>query len=116
MTTQQKKRVGTQPTPRVQIQQYRERAARIVDAALASDVAYRRLEWLTDRIGNRLSGSESLARAIDWAVSEMKCDGLEGVRAEKVLVPHWVRGEESLELISPLGGKLSMSGLGNSVG
>jgi carboxypeptidase Q len=32
------------------------------------------------------------------------------------LVPHWVRGEESLEIISPIGAKLPMSSLGNSIG
>ena len=104
------------PPPRVKIDEYRERAARIIGAALTSDVAYRRLAWLTDRIGNRLSGSESLERAVAWAVSEMKRDGLDGVRAEKVMVPHWVRGEESLELLEPVSRRLSMLGLGNSVG
>jgi carboxypeptidase Q len=37
------------------------------------------------------------------------------VRGEKVMVPHWVRGNESLEMISPLPRKLVMLGLGNSV-
>jgi carboxypeptidase Q len=104
------------PPPRVRAEEYRERAGRIIGAALTSDVAYKRLAWLTDRIGNRLSGSESLTRAIEWAVSEMKRDKLDNVRAEKVMVPHWVRGEESLELLEPVGRKLSMLGLGNSVG
>jgi carboxypeptidase Q len=104
------------PPPRVHAGDYRERAARIIGAALTSDVAYRRLAWLTDRIGNRLSGSESLARAIEWAVSEMKRDRLDNVRAEKVMVPHWVRGEESIELVQPIARRLSMLGLGNSVG
>jgi carboxypeptidase Q len=104
------------PPPRVRAEDYRERAGRIIGAALTRDVAYKRLAWLTDRIGNRLSGSESLTRAIEWAVSEMKRDRLDNVRAEKVMVPHWVRGEESLELIEPVGRKLSMLGLGNSVG
>jgi carboxypeptidase Q len=100
----------------VRAEDYRERAGRIIGAALTSDVAYKRLAWLTDRIGNRLSGSESLTRAIEWAVSEMKRDKLDNVRTEKVMVPHWVRGEESLELIEPVGRRLSMLGLGNSVG
>ncbi len=102
--------------PRVRAEDYRERAGRIIGAALTSDVAYKRLAWLTDRIGNRLSGSESLTRAIEWAAAEMKRDKLDNVRTEKVMVPHWVRGEESLELIEPVGRKLSMLGLGNSVG
>ncbi|HEX8355056.1 MAG TPA: M28 family metallopeptidase [Pyrinomonadaceae bacterium] len=104
------------PPPRVKIEQYRERASRIIGAALTDDTAYRRLAWLTDRIGHRLSGSEGLRRAVDWAVAEMRRDRLDDVRAEKVMVPHWVRGEESLELVEPAGVKLSMLGLGNSVG
>ena len=44
----------------------------------------------------------------------MKKDDLDNVRAEKVMVPHWVRGEESLEIV-PSGQKLAMLGLGNSI-
>jgi carboxypeptidase Q len=104
------------PPPRVKINEYRERASRIIGAALTEDTAYRRLAWLTDRIGNRLSGSENLERAVRWAVEEMKRDRLDNVRAEKVMVPHWVRGDESLELVEPVSRKLPMLGLGNSVG
>jgi carboxypeptidase Q len=104
------------PAPRVRIDPYRERAGRIIGAALTGDVAYRRLALLTDRFGHRLSGSESLQRAIAWALEEMKRDGLEGVRAERVMVPHWVRGEESLELLNTPARKLSLLGLGGSVG
>jgi len=104
------------PAPRVKIEPYRERAARIIGAALTSDLAYRRLALLTDRIGHRLSGSENLRRAIAWALEEMRRDGLENVRAERVMVPHWVRGEESLELLGAPGRRLPMLGLGNSVG
>jgi len=56
-----------------------------------------------------------LSRAIEWAITEMKRDGLDNVRAEKVMVPHWVRGEESLELTSPISRKLTVLGLGNSI-
>jgi carboxypeptidase Q len=51
--------------------------------ALTSDKAYQRLAHLTDHIGNRLSGSQNLERAIEWAVSEMKKDGLDNVHPEK---------------------------------
>ena len=104
------------PAPRVKIGEYRERAARIIGAALTDDTAYRRLAWLSDRVGHRLSGSASLERAVAWAVSEMRRDGLDNVRAEKVMVPRWVRGEESLELLEPESRRLNMLGLGNSVG
>jgi carboxypeptidase Q len=103
------------PPPTVKIDGYRTAAARIIGAALTSDRAYSRLAHLTDHIGNRLSGSKSLEQAIEWAVAEMKRDGLDNVRAEKVMVPHWVRGEESLEMLTPVPRKLQMLGLGNSI-
>ena len=104
------------PSPTVKIDRYRAAAARIIGAALTSDRAYSRLAHLTDHIGNRLSGSQNLERAIEWAVTEMKRDSLDNVRSEKVMVPHWVRGEESLEMLAPVPRKLQMLGLGNSVG
>jgi carboxypeptidase Q len=104
------------PPPTVRIDDYRAPAGRIIGAALTSDRAYERLAYLTDQIGNRLSGSKSLERAITWAIAEMKSDGLDNVRGEKVMVPHWVRGEESLEMTSPVPQKLTLLGLGNSVG
>lgn len=104
------------PPPTVKIDPYRTAAARIIGAALTSDRAYSRLAHLTDHIGNRLSGSKNLELAIQWALAEMKRDGLDNVRAEKVMVPHWVRGEESLEMLTPVPRKLQMLGLGNSIG
>lgn len=104
------------PPPTVRIENYRVAAARIIGAALTSDRAYSRLAHLTDHIGNRLSGSKNLERAIEWAVGEMKRDALDNVRAEKVMVPHWVRGDESLEMLAPVSRKLQVLGLGNSVG
>lgn len=104
------------PPATVKIVDYRAPAGRIIGAALTSDRAYERLAYLTDQIGNRLSGSKSLERAIAWAIAEMKSDGLDNVRGEKVMVPHWVRGEESLEMTSPVPQKLTLLGLGNSVG
>ncbi len=104
------------PPPTVKIDSYRAAAARIIGAALTSDRAYSRLAYLTDHIGNRLSGSKNLERGIEWAVAEMKRDGLDNVRAEKVMVPHWVRGEESLAMLTPVPRNLQVLGLGNSIG
>lgn len=95
---------------------YREPAQRIMTAALAGNDAYRKLEELCIRIGHRLSGSPQLEKAIDWAVDAMKKDGQENVRREKVMVPHWVRGRESVTLIEPRNEQLVMLGLGGSVG
>lgn len=97
-------------------EQYRDAANRIVRAALAQNQAYERLEYLCIRFGHRLSGSAALEKAIDWAVETMKSDGQENVRREKVMVPHWVRGRESVTLLEPRIEPLEMLGLGGSVG
>ena len=95
---------------------YRATADRIIAAALRDSSAWNRLALFTDTFGPRLSGSKSLERSIDWVIAEMKRDGLQNVRGERVMVPHWVRGEESATLISPRAAKLHMIGLGRSVG
>ena len=95
---------------------YREVANRIIAAAQADSAAWNRMAELSDRFGNRLSGSPSLEQALDWVLAEMRRDGLENVRGEPVMVPHWVRGEESLELVSPRRMSIPMLGLGNSDG
>ncbi len=87
-----------------------------MDDALADSAAWQRLAELTDWFGNRLSGSENLERAIDWVLDLMRGDGLEHVRGEGAMVPHWVRGEESLGLVEPRRTRLPMLGLGGSVG
>src|SRR5688572_12582498 len=95
---------------------YRDATARLIHAATADDFAWRRLAELTDTHGNRLSGSENLERAIAWAAETMKRDGLQNVRTEPVMVPKWVRGRESAEIINPPHSELAMLGLGGSVG
>ena len=89
---------------------------RLIDAAARDSFAYQRLGELVDTYGNRLSGSEALEHAFDWALAKMKADGLDNVHAEPVMVPHWVRGAESAELVRPRAAKLAMLGLGMSVG
>lgn len=95
---------------------YRADADRLIDAALADSAAWTKLARLTDGFGPRLSGSRALEDAIDWILAEMKREGLENVRGEPVMVPHWVRGEESAALVRPRRQRLGMLGLGNSVG
>ncbi len=104
------------PTAGQQIaNQYRDVANRLIDAATANHDAYARVTELVERFGPRISGSVALERAIDWMLVEMERDGLENPRGDPVLVPHWVRGEESLEMILPWPRKLPMLGLGGSI-
>ncbi|HET7583458.1 MAG TPA: M20/M25/M40 family metallo-hydrolase [Gemmatimonadaceae bacterium] len=95
---------------------YRAAADRLTTAALADSSEFGRLTTLVDRFGSRFSGTPSLESAIDWILAEMRADGLENVHAERVMVPHWVRGEESAELLSPRRQALPMLGLGGSIG
>ncbi|HKB14282.1 MAG TPA: M20/M25/M40 family metallo-hydrolase [Vicinamibacterales bacterium] len=98
------------------LETYRAPASRLIGEAVSSTFAWDRLATLTDTIGNRLSGSAALDRAIQWAVAEMTRDGLENVHTERVTVPKWVRGSESAEIVEPVHHPIVMLGLGDSVG
>jgi carboxypeptidase Q len=104
---------GQQPSWRAGIEPA---ARKLIAESQRTDFAWQRLAELTDTFGPRLSGSEALERALDWAVAAMKKDGLENVRKEPVLVPKWVRGRESFDLVEPVRQPLPLLGLGNSVG
>lgn len=93
-----------------------EASAKITAAARGNTRAYDRLADLSDLYGPRPGGSENLERAIDWAVERMAEDGLDNARREKVMIPHWVRGEESVRVVAPVERELSLLGLGGSVG
>ncbi|MER3495936.1 MAG: peptidase M28 family protein, partial [Armatimonadota bacterium] len=51
-----------------------------------------------NNIGPRLSGSPQAQQAVEYIAAEMRRLGLD-VKLEKVMVPHWVRGVETAELI-----------------
>ena len=99
----------------LELPDYQSAAARLIQAATETDFAHRRLAELCDTFGPRFSGTTNLEAAIDWALANMKADGLENVHAEDVMVPHWVRGEESAEMLEPNRHRLPMLGLGGSV-
>ncbi len=94
---------------------YRDVARAIVEAAMADDGAWKKLEYLTVDVGARLSGSQALERAIDWAAGAMTADGHENVAKEEVMVPHWVRGAESGVIVAPIERELHLLGLGDTV-
>ena len=53
---------------------------------------------LANNIGPRLSGSAQAAKAVEYVASELKALVCQ-VQLEKVVVPHWVRGEETAALV-----------------
>ncbi len=92
----------------------------IQQAALKSDYAYRQTAYLSNNIGPRLSGSPQAARAVEYVAEEMRRLGCE-VKLEKLMVPHWVRGEETASLVQWPGQapnttqKLVITALGGSI-
>lgn len=96
--------------------QTQEAANALYQSALARNDAYQTLADLTTQVGHRISGSTNYDRAMVWGIASLQAKGFTNVRVEKVMVPRWVRGQESAELISPRPLKLSMLGLGMSVG
>ena len=94
---------------------YVETSLKIISRSLTDSTAYNRLGYMCDTFGPRLSGSKNLENAINWILKEMKNDGLDNVRGEKVAVPTWIRGKESVTLLSPFKKELSMLGLGGSI-
>jgi carboxypeptidase Q len=91
-------------------------ATQLITSATNSTFAFDRMAYLCDRFGHRFSGTTNLEMAIDWILAEMKRDGLQNVRGEEVMVPRWIRGNESLEMIQPRPQPIKMLGLGGSIG
>lgn len=96
--------------------QYRVISQRIIESTLEENDGYQKMQELCDGIGHRLSGSSQLTQAINWAADAMRADGQDNVRIEPVMVPHWVRGNESLLMTKPRVAPVVMLGLGRSVG
>jgi len=60
------------------------------------------LEYLSDEIGARLTGSPQLKRANDWTAEMFKKYGLTNVHLEAYSIPHaWVRGTAHARIIAP---------------
>jgi carboxypeptidase Q len=90
--------VSPSPTPAIFSSRTLAELKRLQQATLTSDYAYRQVAHLANNIGPRLSGSAQAAKAVDYVASELKALGCE-VQLEKVMVPHWVRGEETAALV-----------------
>jgi carboxypeptidase Q len=85
------------PTPPVFSPQTLSELKQLQKAALESDYAYRQVAHLANNIGPRLSGSAQAAKAVEYVAGKLRAVGCE-VQLERVMVPHWVRGEETAAL------------------
>ena len=60
------------------------------------------LEYLSDRIGPRLTGSARLLQANQWTLDKMKAYGLENAHLEPYTIPcGWERGKLEARMIAP---------------
>lgn len=91
-------------------------ALELRDKAMTQVQAYEILQSLTQEIGPRLAGSPGDQAAVAWALVKMNELGLQNVRTQDVMVPHWDRGHLSVKINAPNPQNLSAVALGGSVG
>ena len=88
------------------------------DAQILSEVrehseAMQNLEYLSDNIGARLTGSPQLKSANDWTAEQMKKYGLVNVHLEPWTIAHsWTRGTASARIVAPAEHPLTIAAAG----
>ena len=91
---------------------------KIYDEELVNGQCYQNLHYLCKNIGQRISGSPSAQKAVEWGKKLMESYGFDHVFLQQIMVPHWVRGaREQGEIIA--GGEripVAIAALGMSVG
>ena len=92
---------------------------KIFNEALTNGKSYSNLDYLSNKIGGRLSGSPEAQKAVEWTYKAMKEAGADTVYLQECMVPHWVRGEkESAKIISVVTGsskEVPVCALGGSI-
>jgi hypothetical protein len=71
----------------------------IYNQALTNSKCYSWLDYLSNKIGQRLSGSANAEKAILYTKEQLETLGLDRVYLQEVMVPKWVRGEKETAFI-----------------
>ncbi|WP_339917597.1 M20/M25/M40 family metallo-hydrolase [Yeosuana marina] len=90
----------------------------IYKQSLTNGKSYDWLNYLSNQIGSRLSGSLGAERAVAWTKEELDKLGLDKVWLQPVMVPKWVRGAKEYAYIKSSDGKsitVNICALGGSV-
>ncbi len=90
----------------------------IFNEALLHGESYNNLDYLSNKIGGRLSGSPQAQAAVDFCTQTLKKLHPDTVYLQECMVPHWVRGEkEKARIITSKGPsqEVKISALGGSV-
>ena len=88
------------------------------DAQILSEIrdhseVMQNLEYLSDSIGPRLTGSSQLKQANDWTADQMKKYGLVNVHLEPWTIAHsWTRGAANARITSPTEHPLTIAAAG----
>lgn len=91
---------------------------KIFDSSLSESIGYELLDYLSNEIGGRLSGSLNAEKAVKWGKKELENIGFDRVWLQNVLVPKWVRGPKEFALIETQPGitfNVDVCALGGSV-
>lgn len=90
---------------------------KIYSEVLTNSTCYSNLDYLSNKIGGRISGSAEAQKAVEWTFKAMKEAGADTVYLQECMVPHWVRGaKESAKIISKSGSKVvPVCALGGSI-
>jgi hypothetical protein len=86
--------------------------------SLINGQSYQWLDYLSNQIGGRLSGSLNAELAVEYTKSELENLGLDRVWLQPVMVPKWVRGNPEFAYIETAPGKtiaVNICALGGSV-
>jgi len=79
--------------------------------------AMENLEYLSDEIGPRLTGSPQLKQANDWTAAKFREYGLANVKLEPWTIAHsWTRGTAHAAIVSPAAHPLTIASAGWSPG
>lgn len=90
----------------------------IYKTSLTNGKSYEWLDYLSNQIGGRLSGSLNAEKAVAWTKEELEKLGLDKVWLQPVMVPKWVRGPKEYAYVETEPGKtttLNICALGGSV-
>ena len=89
----------------------------IYKTALTDSHCYSWLDDLSNKVGQRLSGSKGAEQGVLYTKQQLETLGLDRVYLQEVMVPKWVRGEKEVAYVQVEGKKISfpICALGMSV-
>jgi hypothetical protein len=91
--------------------------ANIYKFSLTNSKCYSWLDYLSNKIGQRISGSAGAEKGVNYTKQQLETLGLDRVYLQEVMVPKWVRGEKETAYILDNKDKISVPicALGGSI-